>query len=205
MHSQTRIQREESLLLFLKKLDYLNRSQIQSLLGLTSIRNTNRFLQEMKTYLSSFRDGYETIYYLNAEGRHKIGCEKTRKKTIQAKHFIMRNQVYIAFQNPDYWRKEIKIEDANNKKNTVICDAIFKVNGNSYILEVDNEQKMIKNKAKIEKYKAIHAAGVFQGDPNFFRKFPELIWITTSEYRRKHLKEMCGSLQNEVFTMSDLI
>jgi Replication-relaxation len=189
--------------LYLKKLDYLNRDQIQTLLGFTSVRSTNRFLLEMKPYLSSFRDGYDTIYYLNAEGRHKIGCEKIRKKTIQAKHFTMRNQVYIAFQCPEYWRKEIRIQDANNKKNTVICDALFKVNGISYILEVDNEQKMIKNKAKIEKYKAIEASGIFQSDPNFFRRFPELIWITTSEYRRKQLKEMCGHLQHEVFTMSD--
>jgi hypothetical protein len=158
----------------------------------------------MKPYLSSFRDGYDTIYYLNAEGRHKIGCEKARKKTIQAKHFTMRNEIYIAFQCPEYWKKEVKIGDSSNKKNTVICDALFKVAGNSYILEVDNEQKMIKNKAKIDKYKAIKATQVFQNDPSF-RKFPELLWITLTEYRREELQKMCvkAGLQHCVYTVSD--
>jgi Replication-relaxation len=190
--------------LYLKKMDYLNRDQIQTLLEFTSVRSTNRFLLEMKPYLSSFRDGYDTIYYLNAEGRHKIGCQRIRKKTIQARHYIMRSQVYVAFQCPEYWRNELTIEDANNKKNRIVCDALFKVNGISYILEVDNEQKIYKNKLKIERYKAIETAGIFQNDPNFFRKFPELVWITTSEYRRKQLKEMCGGLQHEVYTFDDL-
>ena len=74
-----KVQREENILLSLKKLSYLSRSQIQVLHDLGSARNASRILQHMNNYVSSFRDG-ENIYYLNKDGRERVNSKKVLKK-----------------------------------------------------------------------------------------------------------------------------
>lgn len=186
-------QRTEDILHSLKKLDYLSRSQLQQLHDLGQKRNANRVLQQCSEFLSSFRD-IENIYYLNKEGRDRVGSTKIRKKTPQAKHFIMRNYVYIAFECPSDWKNEVKL-GIKEKKVINKCDATFTRGGKRYIVEVDNMQKMSENKKKIEKYRLIAESGVY-GSPAF-------IWITTTTYRQKQLSELCRDLDCQVFLLSD--
>jgi hypothetical protein len=186
-------QREENILLSLKKLDYLSRSQIQILHRLGTVRNTNRVLKDMNEWLSSFRDG-ETIYYLNKEGRERVNSNKIRKKTIQARHYIMRNDIYIAFGCPSSWKNEVKLEVKGHVK--VIADALFHKDNRYYIVEVDHQQKMSKNRNKIERYRKLI-------DLDVFKKPPFFIWVTTTEYRRKQLQKMCEGLDFRVFTVND--
>lgn len=148
-------------------------------------------LQNMEEYLSSFRDG-EKVYYLNQEGRERIDSQKVRKKTIQARHYLMRNEVYITYRQPASWKNEVKfgIKDVA----TVVADALFKQNDLYHAVEVDHMQKMSKNRTKVERYRKIYERAPFR-----------LIWITTTEYRRRQLKKLCKGLDVEVFTATDLL
>ncbi|MCA1319778.1 replication-relaxation family protein [Bacillus tianshenii] len=181
----------------LKKLSYLSRSQLQTIHNLKSARNASKVLKEMEGYLNSFRDGGgENVYYLNKEGRERVGSTKVLKKTSTARHYIMRNSVYIAFGCPTTWKNEMKLEVTGKVK--VIADALFKRDKRLHIVEVDHTQKMTKNRSKVQRYKKLIELGVFEKQPQF-------IWITTTEYRRKHLLAMCEGMDVKVFTAKDFI
>lgn len=147
----------------------------------------------MSEYVASFRDG-QNIYYLSKEGRELVGCDKVRKKTIQARHYIMRNSIYIAFGCPSSWKNEMLLEIKD--KVAVICDALFIKENRFHIVEVDHTQKMNKNRGKLERYKKLIELRAFQTQPKF-------IWITTTDYRRKQLLKLCEGLDVSVFTVSD--
>ncbi|MFB1100929.1 replication-relaxation family protein [Terribacillus sp. JSM ZJ617] len=189
-------QREENILLLLKKLDFLNRDQLIRLFGLGSIRNANRILGGMKEYLSSYRDGYQTVYYLNAAGRDAVGSEKVRKKGIYSNHCVVRNDFYIFAGRPIEWKNEIKISDG---KGSVICDTMFKQQGKWYFLEVDLKQSMANNRKKIASYKGLYDRGL-QKDG----QVPNIAWLTTTELRRKQLIEASKELPCKVFTQQDI-
>jgi hypothetical protein len=183
--------RIEQILLSLKKLDYLSRTQIQQLHNLGGIRNANKILKEMDQYLHRWREG-ENIYYLSREGREYVGATKIRKKTPQAKHFIMRNQAYIYFQRPTTWQTETKVKDTSNGF-YVIPDAIFQKDRKHHFLEIDNLQKMIVNQSKIEKYKKLATKIKFC-----------LVWITNTDYRKKRLTNLCEGLEVQIYTLEEM-
>ncbi|MFC0188252.1 replication-relaxation family protein [Fictibacillus aquaticus] len=189
--------RQEMILLSLKKLHYLTRDQLQVLHQLKSKRNTNRVLKDMNIYLSSFREGSDTVYYLSKEGREMIGYEKVRKKTPQALHFIMRNQFYIFAGKPADWKNEMKIGGS------VICDALFRQGGKWHFLEVDNQNTMTDNKKKIEKYRKLFESRMFQKNKDF-GYFPALLWVTGNDYRQKKLTEYCSGMPGNVFVYDDI-
>ncbi|PEI87275.1 hypothetical protein CN679_22635 [Bacillus pseudomycoides] len=59
----------------LKKLGFLSRKQIQVLHDLGGDRNASRVMKDLEEYVSSFRDS-EKVYYLNKEGRERIGSNR---------------------------------------------------------------------------------------------------------------------------------
>ncbi|KAB2332917.1 replication-relaxation family protein [Bacillus mesophilum] len=187
-------QRQERILLTLKKLGFLSRSQIQRLHRLGGDRNANRILSDMNDYLHAVRLD-EKVYYLNAAGRERVGATKVLKKTHQITHHLMRNSLYIAQGCPSSWKVEVKLAVKNEV--TVIADALFTMADRYFICEVDNTQRMAENKAKIAKYRHLIALGVFKKQPKF-------IWITTTEYRRKQLEKMCEGLDARIYTRGDL-
>lgn len=191
-------ERHEQILLSLKKLDFLNRDQLRTIHRLGQVRNTNRILYELSPYLSSFREEYSTIYYLNKEGRAYVDSDRIRKKTNAVHHIIMRNDFYIYSGFPHEWRNEMRLKD---HEYNVICDAWFKKEGRFHILEVDLNQKMKENKNKIMKYR-----GLFQNKSiqDYLGYFPTLIWLTTTELKRKQLKALCEGLPFEVYTIDDI-
>ncbi|HWO98764.1 MAG TPA: replication-relaxation family protein [Bacillus sp. (in: firmicutes)] len=188
-------QRTDSILSSLKKLTFLSRSQLQILHGLGGERNAQRVMKELEEYVHSFRDG-ENIYYLSKEGRERVGCRRIAKKTLQARHYVMRNSIYIAYDQPDSWKNEVRFGLQEDKKLQIICDALFKSDGRHHIVEVDHTQKMSANRIKIEKYKALVTLGMFE-------KMPKFIWMTTTEYRRNQLAGLCEGLDVQIFTASD--
>ncbi|WP_255905625.1 replication-relaxation family protein [Priestia aryabhattai] len=185
------LERQEKILLSLSRFSYLSRSQIQIIHEIPSERTAQRVMQQLSKYVSSFMDG-EKIFYLNAEGRKYTGCTKICKKMTTARHYIMRNDLFIAYNCPDDWKNEMRLlyKDVN-----VIADALFESNGIRHIVEVDHTQKMQTNKAKIEKYRKLLEYGVL--------KNIRLIWMTTTNYRKKKLLEMMGDIKGQVFTISD--
>jgi hypothetical protein len=183
--------KQEQILLSLKRLDYLNRSQIQRMHNLGSVRNANRFLKSMDQYLAHFRDT-ENIYYLNKEGRARIDCQRVRKKTTNARHFLMRNDLYIELGRPSTWKNECKLSIPDTDI-SLICDAYYTIRNKTYIVEVDNTQKMTKNKHKVKEYRKLSEVTDFT-----------LIWVTTTEYRKKRLEAISEGLKAKVYLWGDL-
>jgi hypothetical protein len=186
-------QRHENILLSLKKLGFLSRSQIQKLHRLGGVRNTNRILKDMEEFLNVVRLN-ENVYYLNSEGRERVGSQKVLKKTHQITHHLLRNSLYISYGCPTTWQNEVKIKI--DGKVFLIADAMFDMAGMKNIIEVDHTQKMNENRNKIKKYKHLLKLGVFQKEPKF-------IWVTTTEYRKKQILKACEGMKVRVYLASE--
>lgn len=147
----------------------------------------------MDEYLGWFRHGLQKVYYLNKTGRERIGAEVTRKKTPNIQHFLLRNQLWMALGFPHSWENEIKI---TVKDISIVCDAKFLMKDkNLGLIEVDVSQPMIKNKAKIEKYRKIK-----EMTGNDFK----LIWVTELESRRAKLNELMKGMDGKVYTWNEI-
>lgn len=187
------ITRQEEILLSLKHFDYLTVKQIQRLHDLGSDPNAYRVVSQLKPYVSIFRDEGVNVYYLNKKGREAVASDKMRKRTTTVKHYLMRNDLYIHLQCPKSWQNEVRI---TLDKVTVVADAHFK-SKRHYIVEIDNTQKMQKNRHKVERYRRLVEKGAFDG-------MPGLLWVTTSLFRKELLEELCDGLNALILLNSDI-
>ncbi|WP_245153950.1 replication-relaxation family protein [Jeotgalibacillus proteolyticus] len=179
----------------MKKLHFLSRSQLQQLHRLGSVRNANRILKEMSDYLHSFRVN-ENVYYLSKEGRDRVDCDRVTRKTLQVEHYLMRNALYILFNCPHNWRNEVRLSIPS--KVSVVADALYETTSNYYLIEIDHLQKMKSNRDKVAKYRQLI-------ELNVFKKTPVLVWVTTTEYRKKELIRLCEGLQVRIYLAKDLL
>lgn len=168
--------------------------------NLGKVRNANRVLSDLSEYLQSFREGYDTVYYLNSTGREYVQYKKKLRKNQFVKHILMRNDFYIFSGMPEDWRNEIKIGDSKESR---VCDALFSSEGYYQILEVDSQQKMSENKVKAQSYYSMYKRGSIG---KHYGYFPVIIWLTTSELRREQLKKICNNLglSSQVYTLDDI-
>jgi hypothetical protein len=152
----------------------------------------------MSSYLSNFYDG-QKIYYLSKEGREKINCNIIRTKITTAKHYLMRNDLYIHLKQPTNWRNEVKMISGEGTKGeiVIVADAHFIQDGKHHIIEIDNQQKMKKNKIKIDKYRRLI-------ERNSFKGMPKIYWVTTTDYRMNSLLDLCEGLDVTVFLDSEI-
>lgn len=191
--------RQEKILLLLKKFDFLTKDQLSRYFRLGKTRNTNRVLSDLSPYLVKIRDGYQSIYYLSKDGKDYVGCEKIRKKSSHVQHTIMRNEVWMFYGFPPDWKSEVKVTDG---KTTLVTDAMFMKHLQYHFLEVDNTQTMKENRNKIARYKELKDNGLIAQK---LGHFPTLVWITTTELRRKQLEEACKPMSSfKVYTLTDL-
>lgn len=174
----------------------MTRDQLSNYFDLGKKRNANRVLQNLSDFLSVIRDGFQSIYYLNALGRAYVDCDKIRKKTGRVQHTVMRNEFWLFYKCPSDWKNEVKITDGET---TIIADAMFSRNGFKHFLEVDNLQTMKENREKIKRYKEL-----MEGIVKRFGYYPTLIWLTTTEHRRKQLEASCEGLKCKVYTINDI-
>lgn len=157
-------------------------------------------MQDLQEYVNVLKDG-ENVYYLSAKGRATVDCKKIRKSTGNIRHFIMRNGIYIKYGCPATWKNEMKITSKGaTKKDTVtnVADALFKRNDAWHIVEVDNEQRWLKNTAKIAKYRELVRRGTFGSVQ------PVFIWVTATASRRAKLLKAMEGLQVVVYVYGDL-
>lgn len=191
--------REESILLLLRKHDFMTRDQLRRYFRLGTIRNTNRVLGNLSEYLMSVRDGYQSVYYLSKTGRDYVGCDKIRKKGGHVEHTVMRNEFWLFYGCPTDWRTEIKVSDGNTN---VVVDAMFMRSLRYHFLEVDRTQTMKENRVKASRYKSLVDDGLITQK---LGHFPTLVWLTTSELRRKQLQDVCKALPSvKVYTITDI-
>lgn len=177
---------------------FLTRTHIQRLHTLGGDRNAQKVLKGMEEYLHSFRNGYDTVYYLNRLGRDMIGSSKQVKQSMQTKHYLMRNDFYFHIGCPSQWNNEKKVTD---EKVTIVTDAIFVKDSKYHFVEIDNTQTMSQNKLKIERYKQLFNNGIFTKQ---FGYFPLLHIVTTNKSRVRRFKEMCDSLPVMVYLIDDI-
>lgn len=111
----------------------------------------------------------------------------------------MRNQFYIFTEFPIEWKNEMKLSDGEY---SVVCDAWFKSNGKYHILEVDHSQTMKENANKIAKYRGLYENKIMEKD---IGHLPYLLWVTTTELKKKKLVELCKGLPYAVYTINDII
>lgn len=177
----------------------MTRDQLQAYFKCGSIRNTNRILKNLAPYLLTIREGYQSIYYLNSDGRAYVDCEKVRKKASNVKHTVMRNDFWIYNGCPPDWRNEVKVSDG---KVIAVVDAMFSKSLQTHFLEVDHAQTMRENRVKIERFKELHERGLIE---KTLGHFPVITWLTTTENRRKQLVEASKQLPRvKVYTMEDI-
>lgn len=192
-------QREEAILLLLKRFDFMTRDQLRSYFRIGTVRHTNRVLEGLSDYLMRIRDGTQTIFYLNSHGRQYVDCVKIRKKGGHVLHSVMRNDVWLYYGCPPDWRSEIKVSDGRTH---VIVDAMFTQSLRYHFLEVDRTQPMSENRAKIRRYQALANNGLLAKQ---LGHFPSIVWLTTTELRRQQLQDACKTLPvTKVFTISDI-
>jgi len=111
----------------------------------------------------------------------------------------MRNDLWLHYGCPSDWRSEIKVSDG---KTNVIVDAMFTQSLRYHFLEVDRTQTMTENRAKIKRYKELATTGLLTEK---LGHFPTVIWLTTTELRRKQLQEACSALPiAKVYTLDDI-
>lgn len=193
------LQREnriQDILSSLKTLDYLCTSQLQKLHDLGGDRNARRVMSGLSKYVSNFRD-FENIYYLNKAGREYIGGGRELKKLSTVDHYLMRNDFYIKNLPEEFYPERIiKVGKLEIKP-----DAWIKLRGGYYFLEVDNTQRMVKNKLKAEKYKKLRDTGAFQQQYGYF---PRILWVTKLPSRKKLLKELMGDLKHTIILWEEL-
>ncbi|WP_368656526.1 replication-relaxation family protein [Bacillus toyonensis] len=193
-------QRQERILLSLKKLSFLTRTQLSRIHQLGKTRNTNRILSEMDDYMLHYREGYDTVYYLSKLGREYVQAERQLRKNQFVGHILMRNEWFIYAGKPKYWKNEIKIGDSTDSR---VCDTLYKEDGYLKILEVDRLQKMGENRIKAQSYYGMYKRGVATKQLGYF---PTVVWLTGTELRRKQLKGICNELglPSEVYTLEDI-
>lgn len=187
-------QRIEKMLLSLKKFDYLTVKQMQKMHGLKSNSNAYRVVKQLEPYVNVFKENNTNIYYLNKRGREVVQCFKKRTKLTTAMHYIMRNDLYIHLGCPGDWQNEIRI---SLDKTVVVADAHFRKRGH-FMIEVDHSQKMQKNRKKIESYRRLTEKGAFNG-------IPGIIWVTTTPYRQRALKQECEGMNAMVLQYEDIL
>jgi hypothetical protein len=196
----------EEILYLLDKIGWASRTQIvryceKKGIDLGSLRNINRILKSMDKYLESFR-AHENVYYLSKTGREFIASEKIYHIPNQVKHVLMRNDLYLEYNFPEDWNVEAPVCINGNK--ILVADVFFRTNQNQPIFaEIDNTQKMIQNKLKVQEYKALKDMGILQKK---MKVFPVLVWYTTTEKRRKKLEQLCfdHDLKYNIYTLDDL-
>lgn len=143
----------------------------------------------------------ENVYYLNKKGREMIGSDqKTLSVTAQIEHILMRNELRI-YLKPKGCQIEQPIK---NSKGEILIkpDALFQFNQWVFV-EIDNTQKMIENKRKIERYGKIQKSNILKHAMGYF---PQLIFLTQSEYRKARLSQTCkeNNLQHKIYLINDI-
>lgn len=184
----------------MKKFDYLTRRQIQQLHKLGGDRNARRLLANLAPFLSSFRGtSGESVFYLNKDGRALVNCDKTRQKTVQAGHYIMRADMFLHYGAPEEWKNEVRL--AVDGEVNLVADSHFMHGGRRHLLEVDHLQHMSKNHDKIQQYKKLQANGAYQKRYGYFAR---LVWVTTTEGRKGQLLGWCEGMDVVVHLWSDI-
>jgi hypothetical protein len=173
----------------LAQLKYATRKQLQAMHNLQGKRNSQRILKAMtdSNLLLWTKVDQENVYYLSKLGAEQVGVEPV-KKSNQIEHVLLRNEAWM-FLNYPQWFLEAPIElKIQGQMRRLIPDAQY-MEDTLYCVEIDNQQRLIKNKEKLEMYSVLNR--MYEKDMN---KKIVVQFFTTCQSRKSKIEEIAGRL-----------
>ncbi len=151
-------------------IDHLGMATIKNLRGihdLKSYRNACYVIKKIEPYVNTTFFNKEKVFYLNKQGLSFIDSDKQQVKKSNLEHTLLRNEAYMYLNCPLDWKNECVLEyevmQPNNlgivikgmnvvTKSKMVADAVYKRNGYTHIVEIDNTRHMQDNHKKIKSY-----------------------------------------------------
>ncbi|MGW6150771.1 replication-relaxation family protein [Bacillus mycoides] len=192
MNIQTHIKlnRQMMILTSIRKLKFATRRHLMAIHDLGGIRNANRILKDLSSFVNSTVYRKEYVYYLNKKGRALFDDTEKIVPTIRLAHSLMRNEAWLYLFCPDDWQIETPIRyKVNDNKKTIIPDVKFRdEEGILNAVEIDRTQMMKVNAEKMSKYKelTLYYKSKYNG------KIPIIHFFTVTKYRGKKLEELAA-------------
>ncbi|PFK27310.1 replication-relaxation family protein [Bacillus cereus] len=189
MNIQTHIKlnRQMMILTSIRKLKFATRRHLMAIHDLGGIRNANRILKDLSSFVNSTVYKKEYVYYLNKKGRTLFDDTEKIVPTIRLAHSLMRNEAWLHLFCPDDWQVETPIRyKVDDKKKTIIPDVKFRdEEGILNAVEIDRTQTMNINSEKMNRY------GEFTTyyKEKYNGKVPIVHFFTLTEYRQKTLEQ----------------
>ena len=164
MKSQERVER---LLMTIDKLSMASIKHLRGIHDLKSYRNACKVLKQIEPYTQVTYFNKQKVFYLNKCGRDLIGSEREVKRNQNIEHTLLRNDAYIYLNCPLDWQNEAVIEYEVQQpndlgiiikglstavKSKVVTDAMYRRNGYTHLVEIDNTRQMQDNLKKIKSY-----------------------------------------------------
>lgn len=190
IQSHMKINRQMAILATIRKLQFATRRHLMSVHDMGGIRNANRIMGDLKSYVSKTMQGKEYVYYLNKEGHAMFGDDGKVVSRGKLAHALLRNEAWLHLFCPDDWQIETDIRYIKNKeKKKIVPDVKFRDEENIlHAVEVDRSQKMKVNEEKIKKYEEF--TQIYKQKHN--GKMPVIHFFTVTKYREKKLEELAA-------------
>jgi hypothetical protein len=125
------------------------------------------------------------VYYLSKKGADQVGVEPI-KKSNQIEHVLLRNEAWMWLNLPKWFiETPIKLM-IKGKERKLIPDAQYQQD-TLYCVEIDNQQRFIRNKEKMGLYKIL--SEMYE---QRHRKKIILQFFTNCQSRKKKIEEIAG-------------
>ncbi|HEF1854871.1 MULTISPECIES: replication-relaxation family protein [Bacillus] len=203
MNIQThiKINRQMMILTSIRKLKFATRRHLMAIHDLGGIRNANRILKGLSSFVNSTVYKKEHVYYLNKKGRELFDDNEKVIPNSRLAHSLMRNEAWLYLFCPDDWQIEAPIRyKVNDRKKTIISDVKFRDDdGILNAVEIDRKQTMNINAEKMNRYGefTVYYKNKYNG------KVPIIHFFTLTSYRQKTLEQF--AVQQGVYTKVHVI
>ncbi|MED3327534.1 replication-relaxation family protein [Bacillus thuringiensis] len=189
MNIQThiKINRQMMILTSIRKLKFATRRHLMAIHDLGGIRNANRILKDLSSFVNNAVYKKEHVYYLNKNGRELFDDNEKVIPNSRLAHSLMRNEAWLYLFCPDDWQIEAPIRyKVNDRKKTIISDVKFRDDdGILNAVEIDRKQTMNINAEKMNRYGefTVYYKNKYNG------KVPIIHFFTLTSYRQKTLEQ----------------
>ena len=195
--------RQIEILSSLIKLEFATRRQLQAIHNLGSIRNANRILKDLRSYVHVTFHNREHVYYLNKKGLALLGLNgKEKKKKHQLEHILLRNEAWMWLDFPDWKSEQLVKFSYKGEEKLIVPDAYYIRDRIPHFVEIDRLQHMKENEQKLQAYSLI--TKLYKEKQNIT---PVILFFTISDYREHKLESYAVkyNVYLRTFLMKDVI
>ncbi|MBY0036432.1 MULTISPECIES: replication-relaxation family protein [Bacillus cereus group] len=187
IQTHIKINRQMMILTSIRKLKFATRRHLMAIHDLGGIRNANRILKDLSSFVNNTVYKKEHVYYLNKNGRELFDDNEKVIPNSRLAHSLMRNEAWLYLFCPDDWQIEAPIRyKVNDRKKTIISDVKFRDDdGILNAVEIDRKQTMNINAEKMNRYGefTVYYKNKYNG------KVPIIHFFTLTSYRQKTLEQ----------------